>query len=400
MDELQRMEFRYFLDWCPVSTLPVQNGLWKADALTGRSVRDIENPELEELFDRYPELVFFEYALRLDGLFVFRIGLFPGALSSAQEELPNELSDIVKAIAGHKHDFHDYPYPAASVVSSGAVSALWRKTCSWCARGFRSIVRRLYPAAYLRHQLDVDLHIRPIEIEDPFAEGIRQETRRDFVALSEVADPHHGDASMAQLRVRHANGDGLAQRACLRLRALFAGKKERCLIAYHRRRLWLNSLVPAMIYGLFVMVLLSAGLYVLFQMGWKTLLAIASVGGFGVFITLGDRLQAPKFEVIQRTLGFYAYANIYSMLTENMYRSTLDGPKLNSITGNFRDLTDALKARLELERLEITNRRYTWTIVFALIATTVALTKLSIELERLTEDNLNRNATQVIHPAR
>lgn len=374
------MELRYFIDWCPVSTLPVYNGLWKCDGLTRRSARDIGRTELSRLFERHHELMMFEYAMRLDGLFVFRIGLRPGTPSMAYTELPNELSEIIKGIAGHRHDFHAYPYPVAVPADAG-----WWKACAWCLRGCRFVLRKLrLTATQMRDQLDIDLHIRPVEIEDPFTDEFKQHTRKNFVALSQIIDPDDGDTALAQLRVRHAGGEGSTQRACLRLRALFAGKKERCLVAYRRRQRWLSSLAPALIYGVLCAAGMFAALHGYFTVGQKTSLAVAFVTGLGVVIFLDDRLQAPKLEVIQRTLGFYAYANIYSTLTEAMYRNTAGGPNFNADTGNFGDLMDTLKARLDLERQAITNRKYLWTIGFALIAVIVALTKLSIELERIT----------------
>lgn len=376
------MDLLYFLDWCPVSTLPVLNGVWKADGLTWRSARDLAKPELRNLFERFPELILFEFALRLDGLFLFRIGLKPSSPPASYAELPHELSNIIKGLAGHRHDFHTYPYTVTTAPSSG-----WRRVCYRCTRHCREIAQKLrLTAAHLRDQLDVDLHIRPVEIEDPFADDFKQQTRKNFVALHQIIDPDNGDATLAQLRVRHWSGDGPSQRACLRLRALFAGKKDRCLVAYQRRRRWLNSLVPAMIYGALVSGIVLGMLYGYFNVGGKTSLAIAFVTFIGTFITLDDRLQAPKIEVIQRTIGFYAYSNIYSALTEAMYKNAQGGPAFNAATGNFDDLSDALKARLDLERQTIANRKYIWTIGFALLATTVALTKLSVELERITRD--------------
>ncbi len=373
------MDIKYYVDWCPISTLPVHNCLWKTDGLTRNSVQNINQPELVKLlFNRYSELMMFEYAMRLDGLLVFRIGLLPNTTPAIVSELSNELSDLIKSITGHKHDFHAYPYSEVKFAVKG-----WRKAYSWCKHKCQILAHELHLSTNLMNQLDIDLHIRPVEIEDPFDENFKLQTHKNFNALSQLIDPSRGDTALAQLRVRE--GKESAQRACLRLRALFAGKKERCLIAYQRRERSINSLVPSMVYGILLGAIIFLGLQSYFSLGPKTSFAISFVTGFGLFIFLDDRLQAPKLEVIQRALGFYAYANIYSSLTEAMYRKTNGGPSFNNDTGNFNDLMDALKARLDLERQAIANRKYLWTIIFAVIATTFALTKLSIELEKLTE---------------
>ena len=373
------MDFRYFIDWRPVSTLPVQNSVWKTDALTSRSVKEPNQPEvLKKLFERHKELIMFDYAMRLDGIFVFRIGTNGPMGKEDFMDLLNELSDIIKCITGHKHDFHSYPY------TKKCSDTVLKKVSSWCKRKCQLIVYKLLLFDFdPRNQLNKDLHIHPVEIENPFTEAFQADTRKKFISLKEVIEPVSGDIHLAQLRVRD-NKQG--QRACLRLRALFAGKKEICLAAYQRRDRLIKSWISSKINGIILASIIFLLLHYFYDLGWINSLSVAFVTGIGTYIYTENRLQAPKLEVIQRAIGFYAYANIYSSIIEVMYRETDDGPSFNTNTGNFTDISNILKARLDLEKEAIANRKYLWTIGFALIATTVGLSKLSVDLTKIKEN--------------
>lgn len=381
------MEIKYYLDWCPVSTLPIQNSLWKSDGLTRDYAKTIEKPHHgSTLFNRYPYLLMFEYAMRLDGIFIFRIGLVPNTSTNENiKEISSELSDIIKELTGHKHDFHIYPFSKVGYRHHGL-----EKFLTNVKNFFHNFGQLLCVPGQLRNQLDIDLHIRPVEVEDPFTKEFKEKTGKNFNTLSQIIDPKKSDTALAQLRATEKKD--MDQRACLRLRSLFAGKKERCLIAYKRRdRLKRFKFFPVL-YGIIAAILVFFLLSYSTELGLKTSLCISIVSGLGFMIFWDDKLQAPKLEVIQRALGFYAYANIYSSITESMYRNIGCGQIFNEDTGNFNNLISALKARLDLEHQVVANRKYIYTIIFALIATTFALTKLSMELEKLTEKPISHTA--------
>ncbi len=372
------LQVSYFIDWCPVNTLPIENKIYLDEGLTRRRAKKMELTNT--IFDRYSNLHSYEYSLRLDGIFLIRIGFDGGGPEQERKEAIRDISNLVKSIFGHEHEFHTYPFPDKK-------SGLLKIVGQFCARKIQAGYKLLSLSPDVANAaLDADFFIHPVEIEDPCSSKFFEKTGKEFSRLSEILEPGTDDANLAQLRAKLREGDGAIteQRACLRLRGLFAKKKDRCHLAYLRRYRGISKRVPSVVYALLSFLGFIAILNVHFRVGMITSFFLSLIAGLGVFIVLDIRQQAPRLSLIQRMIGFYSYANIYSRITEKLYsKCSQSTPSFNGDTGNFSDLIEILKVRHSIEKDSLDRRKYLWTIGFTLLAVTVALVKVAIEFERM-----------------
>lgn len=373
------MEVKYFLDWRPVSTPPIYNSIWKWEGLTIGSINEVKGERAEfyqSLFEHYKNyLLMFEYAMRRDGLFIFQIGLASGTPTPIINELSNLLSDSIKYHSGHIHDFHAFPFSRfrpPQETFKAKIFHLRKKTHE--ILNFLGLPNKMH-----KRHVDVDLHIHPVELEDPFGDDFRNNSNKNYTKLRHLIDPKKGDSTLSQLREKKSE-----MRACLSIRSMFAAKKELCFIAYTRRTQQKTPRISSIIWSAIAFILCH------FVFNWGFI--ISSVLALGLYIYLYDCHQTPKRELIQRTIGFYAYANIYSLITEEMYRKASQGPNFNTNTGQFDYLIDILKAKLDIENFQNANFRYVWTLAFAIIATSFALFKLSNDINK---DEIGANVLKI-----
>ena len=102
------LQVEYFLDWCPVNTLPVENKIYLDEGLTRRRA---ENMQLKDkFFERYSSLQSYEFCLRLDGIFLIRAGFNSVGPESERKEIIRDISNLVKSTFGHEHEFHTFPF--------------------------------------------------------------------------------------------------------------------------------------------------------------------------------------------------------------------------------------------------------------------------------------------------
>lgn len=382
MDEPQNELF--FLNWCPVNILPIDN-LVHTSAIFARGERRSECISgIKALFEAYPKLLLLEYAIRLDGVFMLRTVFRPGPYQD-RLQAPRDISNFIKISFGHKHEFHSYPYEqddspntkaraAANIILyfPRLVNRLWRKIS--------------HSSDYIHCDLDYDLHIDPVRTENPFSNSYKQRTDKEFESLEQILDPCNEKDNLNELRCFQASGSESiedAPRALLKLRKLYAIRKDRCLLAYERRKnKWANSVKVPLLYGFITTLIVLWAMFIPMAVGPKTSLAVSIIAGFAALIVIDHRIQAPKLEVIQRSIGYFTYANTYSKLTEALFYGMAANKSVNNNTGNFDNLLNGLEARFLIEKQVIDNRKYLWVVAFTLLTITLALAKIAVELER------------------
>lgn len=377
------MQTRYLVDWCPVSTVPIRNAVLKSFGCT-RSHRNDLNPEWKTLFDQYSQLLSCEYCVRLDGIFVIRVNHADNLQSERWLELVSEISDLVKRSCHHIHDFHRY----ASSISSKSADGWFAQIRNGLRRGMRGALDILgLSEEKFSIDLDLVLHVPPVETEDPAAAPPHSAANRQFQRLEHFLQPSGQDAYVAQLRARFerpADMDRLYdQRALLRLRALYAQKKDRCFLAFDRRlrRGYSFALLPI----LFFLGAYAISYYTLrfgFHIGPITSITFAFVPALGAFIISDLGRHSAKLELLQRTIGFYSYATIYSRILQAIYSKMQAAHEFCCDTGNFSDVTKALEARHSIEKERIERRKFFLGLMFTLFTVSVTLSKLAVEWEQ------------------
>ncbi len=382
------MELRYYIDWCPTSTLPIQNKVLSPRGFARPLPPEMRQTKTDEIFRSFPALRSYEYAVRLDGLFIFRIEYSEGANDQDKLEISREISDHIKNAIGHVHEFHSFPYSRArqSDLARGVLQRIAGIVDNLLSR-FQERKLSLFSSS-VHEVLDVDLHVAPVEIEDPFCEAFVDSTgkRFEFERLDSVISPID-EGNIGQLRVKMDGGDGGGnlkerQRACLRLRDVYSRKKDICLIAHKRKRNWSSSSkVPGIISSI-LGALSFILMMVVLDIGWKTSLAVGVALWVGVFTILDYKRNSPVLEILQKTIGFYTYANTYSLLIDGIYGLVPDTCGIHVGERHFDNLIESLKARLMFEKQIVDRRKYLLAVSFATLTTMVALVKLVAEMEK------------------
>ena len=192
------MELLYYLGWCPVSTLPIQNRVCVVDGFSRQSSTAIMGSRPHEMFRYFPSLLSYEYAVRLDGLFIFRVEFASSASEQDRLEVSREISDHIKSTVGHNHEFHLYPF------GCGEVSNVPNEPeFGWYYRlenKAKSLLQALPFSSVESHNvLDVNLHISPVEIEDPFGQEFQEDSGKVFDSLEKVIDPVGNERNIGAL---------------------------------------------------------------------------------------------------------------------------------------------------------------------------------------------------------
>ena len=236
------------------------------------------------------------------------------------------------------------------------------------------------------------MYIDPIEIESPFSAEFKKTTGKEFADLESIVTPKNGDANLPQLRVKQDDPDQASapDRACLRMRRLFSQKKDQCLLSYERKEKISQSFFVPITYAILIAIIsyISADLY--FHIGRKTSLMLTGLSGLAAFILIDLKIKTPTLKLVQRTIGYYHYASIYSRITESIYRKK-GCKEFSCDTGNFKETIKILETRYLIENQELQERKYTFGLWFAVLTLIATLYKISIELDRITD------ATPLIH---
>ena len=343
-----------------------------------------------EFFKSHPDLFSFDYVLRDDGLIIIRLFFTEEINDGIVEDIINEISDIIKIAAGHHHEFHSV-LKEESVSSSNHFSKVYYFFRNLTFNLFRLLT---FSGKTLHSEFDNHLIVDPVEVENPFTDEYVADTGKEFVGLEEILEPGSDDKNIAQLRIKVNSEDGMSQRACLELRSRFTEKRDVCLKAFSRISNWIDELLLP---GLMAVLLAGVSYYLIVEhveIGPKTSLLLASLTGLGYYIYANNKVQYPKQELLQRVIGFYTYANVYSRIVENMYEksptylsendSNSNGcVYFNCSTGNFSDIIKGLETKYCIESQRINNQKYALNIAFALIAVMGTLYKMAVEVERL-----------------
>lgn len=300
------MEHYYFLDWCPTNTVPLENAILRTDGYVRQDSDNFANDDIVTLFTRLPNLIAFDYSSRLDGLVIFRITVHKNTPPQDRFEASSDISNIVKSKFGHIHEFHSYPYTNRRA----------KRKSDW----MKMVLSRIGLFSFEAHnKLDHSLHIDPVEIEDPFNKNYIKNTGKSFKNLSEIIDPTGDDSNISQIRASKPSSKILStERACLRLRALYAQKKEKSLLAYERKDKKSDIKRPLAFSAIAFIISILTTIYLL-KIGLKTSIMLSTVASFGALMFFDTRCQSPKLDLIQRTIGYYSYANIFSKVLESIY---------------------------------------------------------------------------------
>jgi len=365
MDEVR---YRYYIDWLPISALPVKNSIIHHYGLSRRNVERYARSKsfVVAFFNRYSFVISFDYVLRRDGVYLFRlICTQKDVQDSDYLNASRDLSDIIKKLNGHQHEFHSYPH---------GVDSLGRIKSILC--GFKS-------RCWIDTQnYDYVLHIDPIEVEDPFTSEYRESTKKAFTNIEEILNPDNEDKNLSQLlALKREDGGDLPSRACVLLRAIFEMKKQNCLDAYNRISTQRDTLIPftvSLIVFLLAFIALNFGLGV----GIKTSLALSFLIMLAAYTLVYTLIFSPTLEVLQRTIGFYTHANMFSKVVESIY-GKCSLPTINIDTGGFADTIKGIEARYLIESNKIERKKYFLNISFATLAIMFAFMKASVEIERI-----------------
>ena len=368
----------FYLNWCPVNAIPVHNRIQGC----GFFVRGDENnpPTIAILFDVYQQLISIDYVIRLDGIFILRLVVREKPPYVDTFHAPRDVSNYIKNAHGHVHEFHEFPgyYLKSRKTPKRYLARVWQ-TC-WD--------KLIVGTQQVHADFDYDLHVDPIEIEDPFSQEFAASTSMTFTTLEQTIMPGRQDSpggdiaeNVSMLRCcRHdsTSRESDKPRALLRLRKQFALRKDRCLLAYDRKKTnkWSNGVCRPFGYGAILFLLIAAVLYFPSRVRFDLTLAIASISFFVALVLVDYRLQAPRLELIQRTIGFYTCVNTFSRLVETVFSGLGAGREFNTTTGNFDNTIKGLEARYVIEKQIIDNRKYVWAMLFAFLTTVLAIVKI------------------------
>ncbi len=365
---MEDVEARYYLDWLPVSTLPIEVTIVDYFGLTRRNFKDFlgGDASLSQFFNRYPFVLSFDYVIRNDGIYLFRL-LFNSKESLNKDYLnaSRDISDIIKNVRGHRHEFHSYPH---GLNSTGCI----KKIFCWCLSKIWVDVSNY----------DAVLHVDPVEVEDPFSDKYKLESNKDFKTLKEILDPEDA-TNLSQLCAvkRGEDSNNFAKRACLLLRNQFVLKRDVCLSAYDRISTKRSNVIPySLSFILFCVMFFLLTVY--FNVGVKTSIGLSFLAALAIYTLIFTKVYSPTLELLQRTVGFYSYASIYSRICERLY-ADCNLPHIDVDTGNFTDMIKGLDARYEIERTKIETQKYYLKASFAALAIMFALLKAVVEIERV-----------------
>lgn len=365
---MEDVEIRYYLDWLPISTLPIEISIVEHFGLTRRNFNKVfgNDSALTKYFDRYQFVLSFDYVIRNDGIYIFRL-LFDSTDSLDKDYLnaSRDISDIIKQLRGHRHEFHNYPHGINSI------GFIKKALCNLLSKIWVDI-----------SNYDAVLHVDPVEIEDPFSDEFKEQTKKKFETLIEVLDPEKED-SLSQLCAVNQVGNNIsfAKRACLLLRHQFAQKRDLCLIAYDRISTKRSNIIPYSIaFILFCVTLALLSQY--FKVGIKTSVGLSFLAALAAYTLIFTKVYSPTLELLQRTIGFYSYASIYSRICERLY-ADCKVTHIDVNTGNYSDMMKGLDARYEIEKTKIETQKYYLKASFAALAIMFALFKAVVEIERI-----------------
>lgn len=326
--------------------MPINNALLKSFSF--KTEDSSLDSDWKSIFNRYKELISCEYAVRLDGIFLIRIQHTDNLSEIEWRELCYEIPDQIKRNCYHIHNFHSFP-PSSP--------------------------------------LDLILHIPPVEAEVPAVNGI---TNGHPQELKYIIDPSGGGICLAQLPVltkaQKPNKPGQQQRALLRLRALYAQKKDLCLLVLQRnleRKKWDFRIFPIGVVILTLIILypvLKYGINASSIKSFITAFIPAFIPAFGIGILLYLGRHHPNLEMLQHVIGFYSYAAIFSQIVESIYlKSHKEDKSFYCSTDNFTGAIKVLEARYALEKDKFERWKSILGLSFAMIAVSVAMIRLVVE---------------------
>ncbi len=361
------MDLQCYLDWCPVNTLPI-------DVVTiasyGQTRRRAERAgATDPLFTRFPELQSYEYAVRSDGLMLLRLGFDDDTAQELRSEIARDSSNTVKEYAGHIHDFHNYCPPETG---TGFIA----QACRYLTRYLKSLVS---PQRELHKRLDYALTIGPVEIDKSAVSSTADHTRLDTEELHTLTAADKNGWLRDLLTISDPMDQGSEphrpERAMLKLRRHFANKKDRVIHTLYRENTRAQSRAAP---GAWVYSLLGfLGSLLLLKWileDWIPAVTIALILSFGIFVLTDLAVRAPKLELLQRAIGYFAYANIYMRLMDHIFRGLPGGTNLED-TGCMDDARNMLEANYRIERDVIHKRRITLGLLFAMVTLSAALIK-------------------------
>lgn len=192
----------YFLDWCPVSTVPIISSVVRSRSFSQDVIKDI--PLLYDALakNKRDHIESLKYAERLDGFMVFAITMSVSQTDTEILSIARGVSNYLKYLCEHRHDFHRYPDDFSNAVRD---------------RGNADV------------RLDLHLCIDPIRIVWPSCKPLidvlrKNKDLRELVSLNNPIVKAIASASLP------------AAPACLELRQQYAGKKDKFVGEYRSFR--------------------------------------------------------------------------------------------------------------------------------------------------------------------
>ncbi len=309
----------YFLDWRPVSGLPIRRAEAKELCFQGKELADLVGSSLAE-----PILNKIEYvrvAARTDGIFCFCIAFTSPPNVSHRAVASRVLSYFIKRELKHVHDFHKLYRGERHV----RLWEFWRRA------------EVLNPDTVLWIEpIWVDLEIDPDDL------------------LSVMRD----DKQVKAILPRFSGGvhQGALRPALIRLRRIYLSKHEICVEKIHTQRRSDRTYKQHFWYvALPVWNLVFVAVSFLFPGNplQNVIFAIILAGAISVstyYFKSIRRQQAPIIRLLRHTIGFFHYTCVYSRLVQRLYCKTE--------AADFGNIIGALQTRLDSEIRELETLRY------------------------------------------